>query len=614
MSPMTQPMASAGPLRLRPGILIALLQLLIMLGGALFAPDEAMIIVLPAGIIGALATIVWWVGFSRAPWSERLGAIALMPIFVLATRQVVDASIAGAGMGMLIYMLPLPLLSLALVAWAAATRHLQNPARRAAWLVVAFVLAAVPCTTIRTAGIKYGATAELHWRWTPTPEQRLLAQKDDEPTVRSTPAPIAATPVATPVAANNTGDAAALPAVPGPASTEDGGASVASVSPAEWPGFRGPQRDDVVRGVSIAADWSTSPPVEMWRRPIGPGWSSFAVRGDVLYTQEQRGEEEIVACYRVSTGAPVWRHRDRVRFYESNGGPGPRATPTISNTRLYTFGATGVLNALDAGSGAVAWSRNATSDTGKAIPDWGRTSSPLVVNDVVIVNAGLVVAYDTATGKLRWMGPEAGGYSSPHLVTIDGTPQVLILTASGATSVAPADGKVLWTHDWPGGSIVQPAVTENGDVLVNSVSLAGGAGIRRLAIAHGPGGWTATERWTSTGLKPYFNDFVVHKGHAYGFDGNILSSIDLEDGKRTWKGGRYGFGQLLLLADQDLLLVLSEDGELALVRATPDQFTEVARFTALAAKTWNHPVVVGNVLLVRNGEEMAAFRLPVTGR
>jgi hypothetical protein len=157
-------------------------------------------------------------------------------------------------------------------------------------------------------------------------------------------------------------------------------------------------------------------------------------------------------------------------------------------------------------------------------------------------------------------------------------------------------------------------MTQDGDVLINSIAVTGGAGIRRLRVTHGLGGWTAEERWTSTGLKPYFNDFVVHKGHAYGFDGGILSSIDLADGKRSWKGGRYGYGQLLLLADQDVLLVLSEEGELALVRATPDAFAEVARFQALAGKTWNHPVVVGDVLLVRNGEEMAAFRLPLADR
>jgi outer membrane protein assembly factor BamB len=183
------------------------------------------------------------------------------------------------------------------------------------------------------------------------------------------------------------------------------------------------------------------------------------------------------------------------------------------------------------------------------------------------------------------------------------------MSGPGTTSVSPATGAVLWEHAWPGGAIVQPAVTDDGGILTNTVSMNGGVGLRRLAVAHGAGGWKVAEQWTSSGLKPYFNDFVVHKGHAFGFDGNILSCIDLQDGKRVWKGGRYGNGQLVLLADQDLLLVLSEEGELALVSATPDQYREVAKFSVLNGKTWNHPVLVRDVLLVRNDEEMAAFRM-----
>ena len=381
---------------------------------------------------------------------------------------------------------------------------------------------------------------------------------------------------------------------------------------AEWPGFRGPDRDSVIRGVQIATDWSQSPPVQLWRRPIGPGWSSFAVSGNLFYTQEQRGGDEIVSCYRMTTGEAVWRHRDATRFWESNGGAGPRGTPTLSNGRVYSFGGTGILNVLDAINGAVVWSHNAASDVRVKTPMWGFSSSPLVVGDVVIVAAGgKLAAYELATGTLRWTGGGGGlSYSSPHLVKIDGVEQVVFMSGPGTISIAPATGKVLWEYAWSGGAIVQPGVTDDGDVLVNTISMNGGIGLRRISIAHNSGGWTASERWTSIGLKPYFNDFVLHNGHAYGFDGSILSCIDLQDGTRKWKGGRYGNGQLLLLADQDLLLVLSEEGELALVKATPDQFTEVARFPgALEGKTWNHPVVVRDVLLVRNDHEMAAFRL-----
>ena len=591
------------PLRLWPGVVIAIAQLLVMFGGSIVAPDAELPVGMFGGVAGALATLVWWAFFSRARWSERVGAIILMIASVLAIRQIVHESILGAGMGKLIYILPIPYLSLALVAWAVATRHLQDGARRAL-LVATILLAIAPFALIRTSGVKGGAGGEFHWRWTPTPEQRLLAHASEEPK----------TPPPAPAALETPKDdkPAALPAVPATVKAEPA-ALAPVVKRAEWPGFRGPDRDGVIHGARIATDWSASPPVQMWRRPIGPGWSSFAVHGDFIYTQEQRGEAEMVASYKLSTGEPVWKHRDPVRFYESNGGAGPRATPTLNNGRVYTFGATGILNALDERNGAVLWSHDVASETKTKTktPGWGFTSSPLVVDDLVIVAAsGTLAAYDRVTGDLCWTNPSRGGsYSSPHLATIDGVRQVLLLAGPGAMSVAPADGTLLWEHKWEGGAIVQPALTAEGDILINAMSMMGGVGTRRLAVSHGSAGWRVEERWTSNGLKPYFNDFVIHNSHAFGFDGSILACIDLADGKRQWKGGRFGNGQLVLLPEQDLLLVLSEDGELALVSATPDQFKELGRFPALNAKTWNHPVLVRDVLLVRNGEEMAAFRM-----
>jgi hypothetical protein len=612
-------MTTQKPLRLWPAVVIAIVQLIVMFGAPMVMSGDGVAIGLLGGVGGAALIALWWLLFSRARWFERVGAIVLMVGAVFATRAVAHQSMAGAGQGMMLYFLPTPLLALALVAWAAATRHLQDGVRRAS-IVAAIVLACAPFALIRTDGVKGGAFFQFHWRWTPTAEQLLLARASDEPKpLAPSTAPASSTaPVETPkeTPAASAGVAPVAPAAPAVAKSE-AATPAATEMPAEWPGFRGPGRDSIIRGVRIATDWAKSPPVAIWRRPIGPGWSSFAVRGDLLYTQEQRGDDEIVSCYKVSTGEPVWRHRDAVRFYESNGGAGPRGTPTLSHGRVYTMGATGLLNALDAANGAVVWSRNAATDTSRKIPEWGITSSPLVVDDIVVVAvSGTLAAYDLATGKPRWVGPQHGGsYSSPQLATIAGVTQILLLSAPGAVSVAPADGTLLWEHTWEGGAIVQPALTADGGVLINAMSMMGGMATRRLEVAHGEGGWTVEERWTSNGLKPYYNDFVIHKGHAFGFDGSILACIDLADGKRKWKGGRYGNGQLVLLPDQDLLMVMSEDGELALVSASPDQFTELARFPALNSKTWNHPALVGgDVLLVRNGEEMAAFRLSLASR
>ena len=604
------------PPRLWPGVVIVTLQWLLRFGLPTFMPETALIGMM-AGLLGGLAVVVWWAFFSRAPRTERWGAIVVIVVAMVATPRLLHESIATGGMGTQFFMYATPVVSLALVIWAAACRRLSDGPRRAT-MVVAILLACGVWTLFRTGGVAGDGAADFAWRWAETPEERLLAQPDFEPTglpaAASAPAEAAAPPAAASVP--STAPPASAPSVASarPVSEVPPAAPAAATPEAEWPGFRGPDRDGVVRGARIGTDWSRSPPVELWRRPIGPGWSSFAVRGNLLYTQEQRGEHEVVACYNRTTGEPVWRHHDATRFWESNAGAGPRATPTLSGGRVYTLGATGILNVLEATDGTLAWSRNAASDAKRKVPIWGFAGSPLVVGDVVVVAvAGKLVAYDLAGGEPRWQGPDGGyGYGSPHPLTIDGVAQVLLLSESGATSVSPSDGTLLWKQPAPGVPIVQPALTADGDVLISDVEVLA-TGMRRIAVARGPGGWTVEERWQSVRLKPYYNDFVVHRGHAYGFDGGILACIDVEEGRRKWKGGRYGHGQLVLSADQDLLLVLSEQGELALVGAVPDKFTEHARFPAIEGKTWNHPVVVGDVVLVRNGQEMAAFRLPRAG-
>ena len=351
--------------------------------------------------------VVWWLFFSRAPWSDRIGAIVVMVGAVLATSRIVHVSIANGMMGMMLPIFSIPALSITLVASAAASRRLSDGPRRAA-MATAILLACGAFTLLRTGGITGAADSDLHWRWTKTPEELLLAQSGYDPAAPSSapaapaadsrlpsrdrdepaaPAALSAAPepFAKPPSAPAGNSAAPLPAAA--AATETG---------ADWPGFRGPHRDDVIPGVRIKTDWAASPPVELWRRAIGPGWSSFAVRGDLLFTQEQRGDYEIVACYSLSTGKPVWMHRDKTRFWESNGGAGPRATPTFSNGRVYSLvrpeSSTRSTPATDRWSGR-ATRRPIPARRSRA----GFASSPLVIGDEVVVHAGVLVAYDRAT-------------------------------------------------------------------------------------------------------------------------------------------------------------------------------------------------------------------------
>jgi outer membrane protein assembly factor BamB len=590
--------ASPRPLRVRPAVVLALLIVAIRLvvpamapRAMLFGASLGVLTLLAGAVIGLVTLFGWWLFFSRAPWTERLIVLALMFAAVAAASRLIHPSFGTGFQQGLLAMLVIPALAVSLAAVAVAFRDTPGRARISASAIATAMVCAV-FVMLRTDGITGDGKSQLHWRWTRTAEQRVLDEEARQP------APVAA-PVPT---------VAAVDAV----ATKTTAADPVQWKPAEWPGFRGPQRDAVVRGTRIGTDWTATPPVELWRRAIGPGWSSFAVQGNLFYTQEQRGDDEVVSCYRLTNGEPVWRHRDKARLWEPAAGAGPRATPTLHNGRVYTLGATGIANALDAVTGAVVWTRNAAADTKKKVPEWGFASSPIVFDDVVIFAAsGHLVAYDLATGEPRWLGPTGGGgYSSPQPAKIAGVDQILLMRGARTVSVDPKTGALLWDHTWePQNSIVQPALTGDGGVLLAAGDPIGGVGTRRLAVSRNGSAWTVEQRWTSRALKPHYNDSVLHNGYLFGFDGSILACVDLADGERKWKGGRYGHGQLMLLADQNLLLVLSEDGELALVGATPDRFSEIARFKAIEGKTWNHPALVRDVLLVRNGEEMAAFRL-----
>jgi len=559
-----------------PGILILVLQCFIRFFLPVLIPEpETLIISYLGGLLGGLAIFIWWIFFSKISGIDRWGTIALIIASLSAASIVVHKSIATANMGLMFIFYSIPVMSIVFVVCIIISNRLSNIPRRII-MTVSILLASGSWILLRTDGITGSNHHFLTWRWEKTPEERLLENTNNKKTI------IKSAPMLTD-------------------------------KETYWPGFRGPDRNGVIHGVKINTDWLTSPPVELWRRLIGPGCSSFAVKGTLLYTQEQLGENEVVACYNITTGESVWQHYNTARFWDSHAGTGPRSTPTLHNGRIYTLGATGILNVLDEKDGRVIWTRNPAIDINIKTPGWGFTSSPLIIDDIVIVAlSGRLAAYDINTGNLRWIGYDGGAsYSSPHPAVIDGILQILLMSSIGVTSTSPINGELLWTYSWPESDrILQPALTMDGDLLISSGEI---KGIRRITVKHESIGWIIKERWKSNQLKSSFNDYVVHKDYIFGYSSYGIECIDIKNGSRKWKNGHYG-GQLILLADQDLLIIISERGELALVEASPYKYTELARYSAIKGKTWNHPILAGNILLVRNANEMAAFRLALTDR
>jgi outer membrane protein assembly factor BamB len=399
----------------------------------------------------------------------------------------------------------------------------------------------------------------------------------------------------------------------GSAPVEPAKEAAAHASP--WTDFRGRERNGEYRDAPILDDWPSAGLTPLWKQPVGGGYASFAVARGRAFTIEQRGSREVVSAYDVATGRELWTNAWDAEFRESMGGDGPRATPTWAAGVVYALGATGELRALDDARGRVLWRTNILADSRAQNLQWGMAAAPLVVDDTLIVLPGgrdgqSVVAYDRATGKRRWSAlGDQPAYASPMLVTLSGVRQLLVFTATRLVGLAPENGQLLWEYSFPtfnGINAAQPLVIGDRRVFL---SASYGTGAAVVELTREGDVFRVREVWRNNRMKNRFSGSVLKGGVIYGLDESILAAVDAETGELKWKGGRYGYGQLILAGDD--LVVLTEDGDLALVRANPDHHQEIARFPVLEGKTWNVPALSDGYLLVRNLNEMAAFDLRV---
>ncbi len=388
----------------------------------------------------------------------------------------------------------------------------------------------------------------------------------------------------------------------------------------DFPTFLGPNGDGRVENAGIGENLEAE---ELWRQRVGIGWSSFAVVGSRAVTQEQRGEQELVTCYELESGELLWSHIDYIRFSEPLGGDGPRATPTITDGVVYAMGGTGILNALTLDRGTVIWSRSVLEEIGADNITWGKANAPLIAGDLVVVTGGQVskaalekgelttpalIAYNRNDGSIAWKAGEGPAtYSTPRLVDLAGTTQIVTLTGGSVAAFEPETGKPLWTFPWPS---AQPKVAQPIEAGPNRLLVTASYDMKShlLEITQNNGEWSVEPVWSERQMKTKFSSPVILDGIVFGLDEGKMIAMDLETGERLWKGGRYGFGQNLLVGEE-YILVQTERGDVVLVAPTPEEHVELARISPLSSKTWNAPALAGKYLIVRNDREAVCLKL-----
>ena len=477
-----------------------------------------------------------------------------------------------------LYVWPADLFLLGL--WWTFASGLAWRSRMIGWGIVFAVLGTLGAL-FRVQDVQGDMVPKIVWRWTPSAEaEAALFWQETDP-------------------------AANTPAL-----------ATLEISPEDWPEFRGLGRNGVIEHVPPPSEWLAQPLKLLWKHPVGPAWSSFAIVGDRAWTQEQRHDEESVVCYDAISGQTVYVHSASARHESPLGRVGPRATPTISNGQVFTLGATGILNCLDARSGAKVWSRNILEDADAGNLPWAMAGSPLVDDRMVVVNPGGsdgrgVIAYDRDSGEILWTsGNHPAAYAGAKFANILGNRQVLIFNGFGLCAFDSEQGTPLWEFAWANSeriNVAQPIALSEDRIFI---AAGYGKGGTVVTVTKDGDQVTADSDWTasqSRQLKLKFNDAVYHDGCVYGLDEGILTCLDLDTRKRRWKGGRYGYGQVLLCGKE--LLVQTEEGEMIALEASPAGHQELSRQRVLDGKCWNQPAIAQGKLFVRNATEAACYEI-----
>jgi outer membrane protein assembly factor BamB len=403
--------------------------------------------------------------------------------------------------------------------------------------------------------------------------------------------------------------------------------AVASTAPSMrssyWTGFRGPRRDGVYEEQPIATNWPPQGLKLLWKQPIGGGYGSFAIADGLAFTIEQRRDKEALVAYDLQTGSELWVHAWPADFRDYYSEGGPRATPVYSDGKVYALGALGTLTCVEATTGKPLWSHEVLAENHADVPTYGMAASPLLIEKklIVLTSAGhghSALCLDKDTGQTLWSSlDDVTGYASPTLVQLAGQSNVIVCCEQRTVGLDPDNGKLLWECPWrvKNGQhpIAQPVMLGTNRFMLSAGYFTGCAAFEVTRIPEAEMGgvrprFSARLLWQNSNLKNKFTSSVFWQGCIYGLDEDILTCLDATTGERKWKDGRYGYGQLVLAGGY--LVILSGDGELALVRAIPERRDEIARFQAIRGKTWNHPALAAGKLLVRNGAEMACFDLP----